>query len=256
MDFFGLGRFASRVCAMLILLFVGPANALTIDFESLAHGEVASGVYYGVTITATNLNQSFNYAVGFDSNDPSTRDPDLQANPGDPRWSGGNIMGEDLGILLILQENSTGCSSGVCSKPDDEGQRPAGILSFDFSISVQEFGFDFVDLEGLGQEHATIDFYGGGESVSLDLAEFFDSTSPLYDPTLELGNNTANRFSPITAEYLGLAEIDHIDFNLGGSGALDNLQFTPVPEPSTAMLLGLGLVFIGARRRSASSQTR
>ncbi|MBW2293430.1 MAG: PEP-CTERM sorting domain-containing protein [Deltaproteobacteria bacterium] len=27
-----------------------------------------------------------------------------------------------------------------------------------------------------------------------------------------------------------------------------------VPEPSTALLLGLGLAFIGARRRSAPSQ--
>jgi hypothetical protein len=254
MDLSGIRRIATRLCTALILIGVGPANALTIDFEALSHGEVANGVYSGVTISASNPNQSTSYAVGFDSNASSTRDPDLEANPGDPRWSGGNIAGEDLSILLILQENSTGCSTGVCSSPDDEGDRPAGVLSFDFSISVQEFGFDFVDLEGLGPEHATIDFFGGGESASFDLAEYFDTASPLYDPSLQLGNNTANRFSPITAEFLGLSEIDHIDFNLGGSGALDNLQFTPVPEPSTALMIGLGLAFIGARRRGAVTQ--
>jgi hypothetical protein len=256
MDFSWIGRATSQACALLVLTVASGSNALTIDFESLAHGEVADGSYNGVTISATNLNQDFNYAVGFDSNDPSTRDPDLQANPGDPRWSGGNIDDIDLGILLILQENRAGCSSGVCSKPDDEGQRPAGTLRFDFSISVREFGFDFVDLEGLGPESATIDFYGGGGSATLDLALYFEMTSELYDPTLELGNNTANRFSPITAELLGLSEIDRIDFNLGGSGALDNLEFTPVPEPSTALMLGIGLATLGARRRSVLARLR
>jgi hypothetical protein len=140
---------------VLILFFAGPSNALTIDFEYLAHGEVANGVYNGVTISASNPNQGFDYAVGFDSNASYTPNPDLQA-----------------------------------------------------------------------------------------------------DDSLELGNNTANRFSPITAEFLGLSEIEHVDFNLGGSGAIDNLVIMPavaVPEPSTALLLGLGLAFIGARRHRAPS---
>lgn len=241
---------------MLILLFAGSSNALTIDFEYLAHGEVANGVYDGVTISASNPNQGFNYAVGFDSNASHSRDPDLQADDDLPRWSGGNIAGEDLGILLILQENSTGCSTGVCRHPDDEGHRPAGILSFDFSIPVREFGFDMVDLEGLGPEHASIDFFGGGGSASVDLLAFFDVVSVLYDESLELGNNTANRFSPITAEFLGLSQIEHVDFNLGGSGALDNLVIMPavaVPEPSTALLISLGLAVMGIQRRSVDS---
>lgn len=244
---------------MLILFFAGTSNALTIDFEYLAHGEVANGVYDGVTISATNPNQSFDYAVGFDSNASNTRDPDLQADDDLPRWSGGNIAGEDLGILLILQEDRSSCARGVCSNPDDEGNRPAGILRFDFSIPVREFGFDMVDLEGLGPEHASIDFFGGGGSASVDLTAFFDLTSVLYDESLELGNNTANRFSPITAEFLGLSQIEHVDFNLGGSGALDNLVIMPavaVPEPSTALLLSLGLAFIGARRPSVHSRRR
>ena len=40
------------------------------------------------------------------------------------------------------------------------------------------------------------------------------------------------------------APIDEVVFTMGGSGALDNLTFKPaaVPEPSTAALIGLGLV--------------
>jgi hypothetical protein len=126
-------------------------------------------------------------------------------------------------------------------------ERP--ILIFDFSISILDFGFDAVDIESLSAENATIKFFGGGDSAVVDLMDFFDAGSALYDPTLSLGNNTANRFGPISAAYLGLSEIDRVEFNLGGSGALDNLEVTLVPEPSMALLMSLGLGVLAARRR-------
>jgi hypothetical protein len=140
----------------------------------------------------------------------------------------------------------------TCSSPDDEGKRPAGTLIFDFSVSILDFGFDAVDavdIESLSAENATIEFFGGGDSAIVDLMEYFDAGSALYDPTLSLGDNTTNRFAPISAAYLGLSEIDRVEFNFGGSGALDNLEFTLVPEPSTALLVSLGLGVLAARRR-------
>jgi hypothetical protein len=38
---------------------------VTFDFEYLAHGEVANGTFRGVTISAINPNENFDYAVGF-----------------------------------------------------------------------------------------------------------------------------------------------------------------------------------------------
>lgn len=258
MDFRCFGRVASRACAMLTLLFsssllAGSSNAVTIDFEFLAHGEVANGTVDFITISAINPHRSFDYAVGFDSHAHGTADPDLQASGGAMQWSGGNIAGQDLGTLLILQERSAGCSTGVCSGPDDEGRRPAGVLRFDFSTPVLDFGFDAVDIESLDAENATIRFFGGGEKATVQLMDFFDPTSPLYDPTLMLGNNTANQFAPITAEFLDLSQIEYVKFKLGGSGALDNLEITPIPEPTTALLTILGLGAMVATRRIAPS---
>jgi hypothetical protein len=246
------GRGTAQAIATLTLLstffFVSAANALSIDFEQFAHGEVVIGTFDGVTIGADNVNRTFDYAVAFDSDETGTSDLDLEAG-GAMAWSGGNLAGMQLGKMLILQENNAGCDTGICSDPDDEGRRPAGVFSIDLSIAITDFGFDAVDIESLALENAMITFFDGLASLSVDLMDFFDDTSSIYDPSLELGNNTANRFAPITAASLGLEQFDRIEFNLGGSGALDNLVGTPVPEPSTALLMCLGLGVMAASRQ-------
>ena len=195
--------------------------------------------------------------MGFDSRESNTSDRDLQASlPGPDYWSTGNIKNLDLGIILILQENKVGCESGtgICSDPDDEGHRPAGYLGFDFDIPVRDFGFDLIDIESITAEHATIELIdkladGSTLSQTVELMEYLDMGSLRYDASIVFGDNSANRFAAITAASVGLDELDRVVLHLGGSGAIDNIQGTVVPEPGTALLIALGLAGLAVRRR-------
>jgi hypothetical protein len=55
---------------------------------------------------------------------------------------------------------------------------------------------------------------------------------------------------PITSELLDIGAFERVIVRLGGSGGIDNLAMTALPETSTGLLLGLGLVAAGARRRA------
>jgi hypothetical protein len=231
----------------LSLLGASAAQALSLDFESLSHGEVVKAGLGDVQIDALNPNRGFDLAVGFDTSLSGTADLDLEMGGG---WSSGNIAGERLGTILILQENDLGCDVGICSNPDDEGRRPAGDLSFAFGTSVLDFGLDLVDIDNALVEDGSLEFFDGAASVTISFAEFIDPKSAFYDDTIEFGNNSANRISPLSAKALGLEEIDGVTVHLGGSGGVDNLTGTIVPEPSTAILslLGLmGLASVGRR---------
>ncbi len=214
-----------------------PASALTIDFEGLANGEVVTNVS-GVTIIAESFQRDFDYAVAFDSTATGTEDSDLEDD-----WAGGNLVGEVLGNLLILQENDAGCESGVCSRPDDEGRRPAGTLTLEFSTPTSIFGFDLIDIDSAVAENGALTLWdASGASVRID----FD----VVLAGLDIGDNTANRITPYASKELGLGEFVKAEFLLGGSGAIDNIEI--VPEPTTALLMGLGLAGLGVagRRRS------
>jgi hypothetical protein len=239
---------ALAAIAMAVLALPSMASALTmIDFDGFTHGEVVTGVD-GVTIEADNFNRSFDLAVAFDSQYPGvTADPDLQSNPdpapGEGYWSGGNLEFEELGPMLILQENDAGCDTGVCSNPDDEGRRPAGTLSFLFDVPILSFGFALIDIDSLTAENGSITFYGAeGGSFGIDFATL------LAD--YEIGNNTANQIKALDLVELQLGAVDRVVFEMGGSGAIDNVNFEVVPEPTTALLMGLGLAGLAYSGRS------
>jgi hypothetical protein len=248
-------HFVSLLCCTLLAALCAPAaGALTLSFDDvgLVHGSLVSDAYAGVVITADNFARPFDYAVAFDSRLSSTRDPDLEAGSGGAtRWSGGNLEGQELGLMLILQENSTGCQAdGICNLPDDEGRRPAGTFSFTFSdASVLDFGFDLVDVENTNMENGAVTFFSGTNSHSIDFAVLLAG--------LELGDNTANRIAPILAsEIAGLQSFDRVVIELGGSGAVDNIVYTPVPEPSTAVLLAIGLLGLAVAGRAPADPGR
>jgi len=232
------------------------ADAASITFEefSLDHGDVVTNQFsgsLGVTISADNINISGSpdQAVIFDSTRTGTADPDLE----DP-WNGGNLSSNTiLGNLLIIQEKDSPI-------PDDEGRRPAGSIYFDFDTPIASFGFDIIDMEGSEEFDDDSGFFatffmGGSELARVGFGEF-DGTiaSPFFDPAVSFGNNSANRIDPITAAALGLTAFDRVEINFGGSGAIDNIDFTPIPEPATMLLVGSGLIGLAALRRKKAAR--
>jgi hypothetical protein len=225
---------------LCVWLAVGSAQAVDITFQEfgLVHGEVVSDQFFadfGLTISARNDSQGPDKAVIFDSTMRGTPDLDLEF-----ALDGGPL---DLFNLLIIQENNDGCDAdGICDDPDDEGSRPAGALFFSFETDIVEFGFDLLDIEGPVEMGQVIFRQGGTTGAVIGSIDFEDFVGAVY------GNNSANRISPIDLLVEFGAAADTVELSFGGSGAVDNLVITFIPEPTTAGLLGLGLLGLGWRQ--------
>ncbi|MGP1273628.1 MAG: hypothetical protein ACTS22_09880, partial [Phycisphaerales bacterium] len=237
----------------------GAAQADILDFSSLQHGEIITPTTYadiGVVIEAVNFRLPGAAPMAFDTQFIPTADPDLTGPP----WDGGNLPRmTQLGNVVIIPENLVDADGdGIVDDPDDEGRRPAGQLIFSFETPITSFGFDMVDLEGLIAEDSILEFFSDGFEIGqVDFLEFIDPLSPVYDPTLDFGNNTLNRFTPIDVSLFagGQGEgeaprsFDRVIINLGGSGAFDNIVYTPVPTPGSLTLLGIAGLAANRRRR-------
>jgi hypothetical protein len=224
-------RWIGVLAALAIAFGVSPADALTIDFEEFTHGQIVEESH-GVLIGTQNLSGVSGHpdlGIAFDTAETGTADPDLQQGAG---WAGGNLVLDDTPLrhILIVQENDFGCAiDSICDDPDDEGQRPAGSFTLDYSQvgTFWTFAFDLVDVESALTENGSVQFLLGGSPVeSFTFDEFVGVT---------YGDRTANRVD------LGVVgEFDEVVITMGGSGGVDNIV-TLVPEPGTLSLVGLGL---------------
>jgi hypothetical protein len=240
------------------------ADAITIDFDSLEHGEIVNTQFsasYGVMIRAVNVGGGPDLALAFDSLQTDTADPDLEG----PSWRGGNLDPlTSLGRLLIVAENSIDRDGDQrIDSPDDEGSRPAGSLFFEFEVPILSFGFDLIDVEGPEEFGPGSGFFAvfydenGAPAAQVSYGEFIDSSSPFHVPGTVFGNNSVNRITPITAEALGLSQFYRVELNMGGSGAIDNIDFQPIPEPAPLVLVAAGLALTALIRiRSHDAEAR
>ena len=213
------------------------AEAFVLDFDDLPQGDIVSSQFLktnGVTIFAKNFGNGPGLAIIFDSLNPTGGDNDLAGPP----WEGGNLASGNtvLGKILIIAENDVDLDlDGLIDFPDDEGNRPAGSIYFDFENPMCSVGFDLIDVEGpseFGRNSGFVAtfFMGGSELARVGFDQFINENSMFYDPTVEYGNNKANRILPITVESLStftgtsITAFDKVEFNLGGSSAIDNID--------------------------------
>jgi hypothetical protein len=233
-----------RSVAVPVALLLGaatPVAALTIDFEDFAHGDVVAAPlasHPGYTIVAENSNRSFDAAIAFDTGESGTADGDLERGSG---FATGNIAGSELGNILILQENDD-CSATSCSRPDDEGGRPAGkfTILLDAGTATEGFSFDLIDVDDATSEAGRITFFllAPGQ-VDVEVASYSFADFLSFGQGVQFGDNSANRI-----QFDDLGAFNAFEIVMGGSGGVDNLvaDGVPVPEPTAAALLGLGLV--------------
>ena len=229
---------------LVTMLFIAPvaqADVLTFDDPGFGHGTVVNSQYAPlVTISAQNVGGGPNLAVAFDSRLSSTLDPDLEGT-----FDSNNAAladNFDPGNILIIQENNTGCIDGTCDRPDDEGSRPAGIISFQFNQAIELLSLDFFDIETAEN----------GSTLNNRIRLYDTANAEVFANTYYTPDTGGDNMWDQVLFGQGLTGIARIEVYMGGSGAVDNLTYNVVPVPAAFWLFGTALLgFIGFSRRTS-----
>lgn len=252
---------------------VSPHPTVNLDYYDGAGNGSSKGLKFnntdahsfGVTISANNHNTTGNdHAVLFNTHLTGTRDRDMEDpfdagpdnNPSKIHDDIKNITWHRPGHVLIIQESFvTDCSSGVRCRDgnglgtaDDEGDRPAGEIVFEFDELVNVHSLDFFDVElAESGPPPQIEGYRNGVLVgSVDVPETGGEIG-CYP-----GAHTCQtHFNRVTFTF---TDIDKLVVEMGGSGGIDNLygsrgMMTQVPEPGPLAVFATGLLALTVMRR-------
>ena len=219
------------------LLAISPVTlAGLIDFEDYASSTIIDNEYYlsdGITFNGVNIAKNAdNLAVLFDTNNYTGGDRDLAA----PFFNNGNLGEISPGNVLIIHENPNECNESICTNPDDEGNRAAGYFSINFAEAVTLNSIDFFDIE--------VEEYGISE---FNLISFFDSNDNEISPNTFYTPDTGGDNQWARLDF-GVSGVSSIKISLYGSGAIDNINYTKVPEPTTLAIFALGIIGLASRR--------
>lgn len=239
------------VFALATLVLAPQAQAASIHFGELLHGERIANQYdhLGVSFDVYNSYRNHGVGVAFDTERGGTADPDLERGAD---WATGNRQGDVLGKVLIIQEALWSCDSDSCWRPDDEGARPAGTIDIGFDQRIRSFGLDLVDIDDVSMEMGSITLFDDALATSLTVGfeDLVDAGSAFFDPTVAFGDNSANRVEPFVAMDLGFSGWNRVRIAMGGSGAIDRLQFErAIPEPTAALVFAAGIATVASTRR-------
>jgi len=240
----------SAVVAALVL--AGSASALTIDFEGQPNGQAGpfQYVFPGVTVDVTADTPPPGDHVGLAIFDSDTGGP----NDG--------LADQDLvvdhGNILILQNGSgaypTQTVPGIFDTANDDEQ--GGIFFFDFSSPVLLDSIEVIDINGGGMLDVVLrDSAGETRTYAVPDQWTGDITQPgqvgyqVLDLTTllpQLGVGPGGFANVSQTLLFDPNDVVQLEVSFNGSAAVDNLVF--VPEPTTALLLGLGLGVLSWRR--------
>ncbi len=211
------------------------SHAITIDFDDIQAGTIVDNEYnfLGATISAFNFDNGLDLAVTFDTENPTGGDYDL----GGPFTAGpGNNLGSiSPGNVLIIQENNN-CDETSCVTPDDEGSRPGGQFVIEFDTAVRLDSIDFFDIE-LAESGPSDD----------NLISLFDASGSLIDLLFHTPDTGGD--NQWVRSFFGVEGVSRIEINMGGSGAIDNISYAPVPVPGALVLLMSAIGGMGFLRK-------
>ena len=218
-----------RILPLIFCLFLsaGASAQLLLDWEADGSGEpLPAGSWITEQYASIGLHISaLNYtgpdkAIIFDSANPTGGDLDLET----PGYHPSNTK-PYFNILILAENDIDGNGDGLIDDPDDEGSRPAGYIDFAFDFHASDGYAVLIDTEESG---GTIEFFREADMVH----------------SLPIPATADNAVQTVSWEGF---EYDLMRINLAGSAGIGEVNV--VPEPATAVILGLGLLCAAVRRR-------
>ncbi len=200
----------------------------------------------GVTFTSTQDLTVYDTEAG------SGEDTDLE-----PNYEGGNNAADfTFGNALIIQEDRGGLNIDT---PNDAGL--GGSFSLNSDLALSALAFDILDVDDAANVTLTFVSSTGVEvEVGLELFEDATGNAIFSQDDVAFGDGHSNNItvtvddleaqnvvaSPDAPEF---TDIVRVDFTSTTSGALAEVELTLIPEPSSTLLAGVGMLTLAFRRK-------